>query len=582
MSKNLETVRKDRGIFSIPEVIQRSAEDFASSKALSIFRKGSYQDFTYAEVGKLVKHIAFGLKSLGFPYKEKCAILGPNSPEWGLAYLGVLSAGGICIPIDSLLKHYEVFHILKETKVKWIFLSIKYLDDILEIDEDLNQIKHIIVFESEIDIKSKKVITLEELIFKGEKKPKKLSFPDVSEVAVIIYTSGTTGRAKGVMLTHKNIISDVSACYKSLPIYETDRFLSVLPMHHTFECTAGFLLPLYSGAHITFARSLKSRDILEDLKNSRTTVMLGVPLLFQKLYERIMKGIEKVSFPKKALIRSFLKVVDFSSKFGMEEKFARNLFKNLREKAGLSSLRFFVCGGAPLPSYLPKAFRKFGIKLIQGYGLTEASPVLTVNHPDNPVDESVGLPLPEVKVKVRNFDSEGIGELCFKGPMIMKGYYQNPAATKNAFDEEGFLCTGDLGYVDENGYVYICGRAKNVIVTPSGKNVYPEEIENEINKSPYILESVVFGFPTEGGEEVWAVIVPDYESIEKDFPLKELNEDQIEKIISQEIKKYTQNLAMFKRIKKFVIRDEEFPKTTTRKVKRHLVVPKLIADLKKS
>ena len=159
---------------------------------------------------------------------------------------------------------------------------------------------------------------------------------------------------------------------------------------------------------------------------------------------------------------------------------------------------------------------------------------------------------------------------------------KNPAATKNAFDEEGFLCTGDLGYVDENGYVYICGRAKNVIVTPSGKNVYPEEIENEINKSTYILESVVFGFPTEGGEEVWAVIVPDYESIEKDFPLKELNEDQIEKIISQEIKKYTQNLAMFKRIKKFVIRDEEFPKTTTRKVKRHLVVPKLIADLKKS
>ncbi len=582
MQKNLEVIRPDRGIFSIPEVIQRSSEDFASSKALSIYRKGKYQDFSYAEVGKLVKYIASGLKSLGFSHKEKCAILGPNSPEWGLAYLGILSAGGICIPIDSLLKRYEFFHILRETKVKWIFLSVKYLDDIVEIDEDLNQFKHIIVFESETNVKSKKIITLEELIFRGEKRPKKIVYPNINDVAVIIYTSGTTGKAKGVMLTHKNIVSDVSACYKSLPIFETDRFLSVLPMHHTFECTAGFLLPLYSGAHITFARSLKSRDILEDLKNSKTTVMLGVPLLFQKLYERIMKGIEKVSFPKKTLIRSFLKVVDFSSKFGMEEKIARSLFKNLRDKAGLSSLRFFVCGGAPLPPYLPKAFRKFGIKLIQGYGLTEASPVLTVNHPDNPVDESVGLPLPGVKVKIKNPDSEGIGELCFKGPMVMKGYYENPSATKNAFDEEGFLCTGDLGYVDKNGHVYVCGRAKNVIVTPSGKNVYPEEIENEINKSPYILESVVFGFPTDGGEEVWAVIVPDYETIEKDFPSKTLSQESIEKIISQEIKKYTQNLAMFKRIKRFIIRDEEFPKTTTRKVKRHLVVPRLIAELQKS
>ncbi len=581
MGKTLPPFRQDRGIYSIPEVLFRSVKDFGSRYALSIFREGKYQHITYEELGEKVRLLASGLRALGFSHKDKASILGPNSPEWAMSYLAILSAGGICVPIDSLLRRYEFRHILEEAKVRWIFLASKYLDDILEINEELNLFKYIIVFDKPSKDTPRNVITLGKLIEKGKKKPLKPYFPKIDEVAVIIYTSGTTGKAKGVMLTHKNIISDVAACYKSLPIYKTDRFLSVLPMHHTFECTAGFLLPIYSGAHITFARSLKSRDILEDLKNSKTTVMLGVPLLFEKLYEGIVKAIKKVSFPKKALIRSFLQLVSFSEKIGQEERVAKFLFKNLREKAGLSHLRFFVSGGAPLPPYLPKVFRKFGIKLIQGYGLTEASPVLTVNHPDYPKDESAGLPLPDVEVKVLNPNSEGIGELCFRGPMVMKGYFKNPQATKETFDDEGFLKTGDLGYVDKEGYVYVCGRAKNVIVTPAGKNVYPEEIEFELNKSPYILESMVFGFPRAGGEEVWAVIVPDYESIERDFHGKKLTEKDVEEIISKEVKTYMSNLALYKRVKKFIIRDEELPKTTTRKIKRHLVVPKLIADLEK-
>ncbi len=581
MNRTLTPFREDRGVASIPEIFFRSVSDFGSRKALSIFRNGDYQHITYAEFGKYVEFLASGLRKLGFSHREKAAILGPNSPEWAISYLSILSAGGICVPIDSLLKRYEFRHILEEAKVRWIFLASKYLDDILEIDEELKIFKYLIVFEKLQTKVPKKVIFLEDLLAKGQKKLKKPYFPDINDIAVIIYTSGTTGKAKGVILTHKNIISDVAACYKSLPVYESDRFLSVLPMHHTFECTAGFLLPVYSGAHITFARSLKSRDILEDLKNSKTTIMLGVPLLFEKLYERIVRAIEKASFPKKALINSFLSLVSFSGKLGYEEKVAGFLFKNLRKKAGLFHLRFFVSGGAPLPPYLPKAFRKFGIKLIQGYGLTEASPVLTVNHPESPKDGSAGLPLPEVEVKIKNPNTEGIGELCFRGPMIMKGYYENPEATKDAFDKEGFLQTGDLGYIDGDGYVYVCGRAKNLIVTPAGKNVYPEEVEFELNKSPYILESMVFGFPCQGGEEVWAVIVPDYEAIDRDFHGKRLKEKDIEKIISQEIKTYMANLAIYKRVKKFIIQDEELPKTTTRKIKRHLVIPKLIADLNK-
>ncbi len=581
MEKTLKPFREDRGIASIPEILFRSVREFGSRPVFSIFRNGTYQHITYAELGKQVELLASGLRALGFSRREKAAILGPNSPEWAMSYLAVLSAGGICVPIDFLLKRYEFRHILEEAKVRWIFLAPKYFEDILEIDEDLKLFKYLIVFEKPPMKVPKKVLSLEDLLAKGRKKLQKPYFPNIDEIAALIYTSGTTGKAKGVMLTHRNIIFDISACYKSLPVYETDRFLSVLPMHHTFECTAGFLLPIYSGAHITFARSLKSRDILEDLKNSKTTIMLGVPLLFEKLYEGIVRAINKASFPKKALIHSFLRLISFSEKLGQEEKLAKILFKNLRDKAGLSYLRFFVSGGAPLPPYLPKAFRRFGIKLIQGYGLTEASPILTVNHPDNPKDDSAGLPLPGVEVKVKNPNIDGIGELCFRGPMIMKGYYQNPEATKNAFDEEGFLRTGDLGYIDENGYVYICGRAKNLIVTPSGKNVYPEEVEFELNKSPYILESMVFGFPRQGGEEVWAVIVPDYEAIDRDFHGKRLKEKDIEEIISREVKTYMANLAIYKRVKRFIIRDEELPKTTTRKIKRHLVIPKLIADQEK-
>ncbi len=581
MNKTLPVFRKDRGVFSIPESFFRSVSDFASNKALSIFKNCDYRHTTYSEFGEYVKFLASGLRALGFSRKEKAGILAPNSPEWAISYISILCAGGICVPIDIQLKRYELRHIIEEAKVRWLFTANKYIDDILEIDEELNILKHIIVFENPESKLSKKVISFEDLIEKGKKKRKKPFFPDVNDIAVIIYTSGTAGRAKGVMLTHKNIISDVACCYKSLPIYETDKFLSVLPMHHAFECTAGFLLPIYSGAHITFARSLKSRDILEDLKNSRTTIMLGVPLLFEKLYERITKAIERAPIHKKFLIKSFLGLVSLSKRLGYQEKTAKILFKELREKAGLSHLRFFVSGGAPLPPYLSKAFKKFGINIIQGYGLTETSPVLTVNHPDSPKDGSSGLPLPEVEVKVLNPNKDGIGELCFRGPMVMKGYYENSELTKKVFDKEGFFKTGDLGYIDEDGHVYVCGRAKNLIVTPAGKNVYPEEVEFELNKSPYILESMVFGFPVKGGEEVWAVIVPDYETIDRDFHGKRLSESDIEKIISQEVKKYMAHIAIYKRVKRFVIREEELPKTTTRKIKRHLVIPKLIADLNK-
>ncbi len=581
MGRTLPVIREHRGIFTIPEMLARSARDFGPRRALSVFRDGAYQHLTYEELWHRVRSLAKALKALGVGRGDRCAILGPNSPEWAQAYLGISTSGATCVPVDSLLKPYEFRHILEEAKVKVIFVAKRFLETILEIHEDY-KFKKIVLLDPLRQGLPPQVTPLEEFIAQGRQTKGEPKPPKLDDLAALIYTSGTTGKAKGVMLTHRNIISDVAAIYQAVEFGPQDRVLSVLPMHHTFECTAGFLLPLYSGAHITFARSLKSRDIIADLKGSRATLMLGVPLLFQKMFEGILRKIQKAPLPQRAVLKGLFRAVDMAAKAGKEEEVARVLFAKLREKAGLGHLRFFVSGGAPLPPSVPRNFRKLGIKVVQGYGLTEASPVLTLNPVDAPRDESIGLPLPGVEVKVADPNQEGVGDLCFRGPMIMKGYFENPEATREVIDEEGFLHTGDLGYQDEEGFVYICGRAKNLIVTPAGKNVYPEEVEFAINRRPFILESMVYGIPTErGGEEVAAVIVPDYEAIDRHFGGKHLSEEDVREIIAKELRRAMKDVADYKRVKRFVLWDDELPKTSTRKIKRHLVLPTLLGPYKK-
>ena len=575
-------IREHRGIHSIPEVIFKSSKDFGNSPALGHFVENKISYLTYRELWENVKHIANGLKKLGVKPKNHCGIIGNNSINWALSYLGILTAGAITVPIDPQLKPYEIKHIIKHAKVKVIFVNNKFIDTILELQQEEGIFKAIILLEENPTIElNKNILFLKDLIELGKNNPSPLKFPKKEDIAAIIYTSGTTGKAKGVLLAHENIISDIALIYQIIEIGKSDTLLSILPIHHTFECTAGFLLPLYSGAKVVFARSLKSKYLLEDLKAVNATVMLGVPLLFQKMWEAIEKKLKTLPISKRILLNAMFTSVNFAKKFNKEYTLAKILFRKLREQAGFGNLRFFISGGAPLPPYLPKKFRMIGINLFQGYGLTEASPVLSVNPPHAPIDESVGICLPQVKVKVHNPSSDGVGELCFKGPMIMKGYYKLPELTKQVIDEEGFLHTGDVGYVDNKGYIYICGRKKNVIVTPAGKNVYPEEIEFLLDKSPYILESLVFGIPSKkGGEEVGAIIVPDYEAIETNFKTTNLTEKDIKKIIEKEIKKVQAQLADYKKIRKWILREEEFPKTSTRKIKRHLVIPEVLETLK--
>lgn len=561
-------MQNKRDIMTLSEMVRRSARKFENRPALIAREPQGDRIVTFGELGSKVEFLARGLMAHGLKKNAKCVILGPNSPEWAVAYLAITSAGGICVPIDTQLSENEILHLMADAGVDMAFVAPKFLDCIFDTTRGFPKPKHVIALAVDTRGIHGDVTPFEELVSEGQKALGPLPDRVPDDLAAIIYTSGTTGSPKGVMLTHGNIVSDITACYQVMK-FKQEHFLSVLPMHHMFECTAGFLLPIYSGSTITFARSLKSRIILEDLKASRATVMLGVPLLFQKMLDGIYGAISRAPYAQQIMFHILINAVKTGEKLGIKG-LGINLFRRLRKQAGLSSLRFLVVGGAPLMPKIPREFMWLGIKMLQGYGLTEASPVLTFNPLDKPVDESIGKPLSGVEVRILEPDETGVGELAFKGPMIMKGYYKAPEAAQEVLDSDGWLKTGDLGYRDEKGYLYICGRAKNLIVTPAGKNIYPEEIEAEINLRPLILESIVYGYEKEHGEEIRAVVVPDYEAIGEHYPKKHLSDKDIYKLIANEVKTVNQTLAGFKRIKSFTLTDEEFPKTSTRKIKRHI------------
>ncbi len=565
----LEEARK-RGLpLTIPQMVERSAGLYSGRPALTAREKDGDRTISYGQLLEEVKAVARGLLSLGLKKGDRVAILGPNSPEWAKAYLASGFAGCINVPIDSLLSDNEKQQLIAKADVKAAFVAPRFLDVLQDLPRGFPSPKFIISLEWPSVDRGPEVMSLDELKARAGDHKKK-EFPKVSreDIAAIIFTSGTTGIPKGVMLTHWNIVSDCMACSMAVDIGQ-ERFLSVLPMHHTFECTAGFLLPIFCGCHITYARSLKSRYIMEDLRSCRATVMLGVPLLFQKMKEGIERAVEKAPTARRLMFKTMWKMVLAAERAG-NPHLGKVLFRSLRKKAGLDTIRYFVSGGAALPSFIPTFFRRLGLDIIQGYGLTESSPVLTINPLDKPKNESVGPPLPGTEVKVVNADSQGVGELAFRGPMIMKGYVNDPEATRQVLDEEGWLYTGDLGLVDEEGYVHICGRAKNVIVTSAGKNVYPEEIEALLNRSDIILESMVYGKQVEsGGEEVWAVIVPDFEVLAQRGK-KALDDKVLATMVDREVREVNRLLAPYKRIKSFHIINEELPKTSTKKIKRHL------------
>lgn len=554
-------------ISSVQDMILHSAKAYGSKLALEDLNQTPISSVTYQSLLENILKFGAGLKKLGLAERSHIAVIGENRVQWGISYLTLMCFNYVIVPIDKNLHSNEILNIIHESDAEAVIFSETYEQQFVEKRSSLKKLKHLISMDrrkDDNDVHSMTELINNSNVLTADDLPK--INPD--ELAEIIFTSGSLGRAKGVMLTQKNISSNLMSMVSMLFIYPEDRFLSVLPIHHTYECTCGFLCPLYAGASVHYARSLKT--VVDDLQKVKATLLLGVPLLFDKMYKRIYKAI-KDDKVKSVVVPMLVKSTDFMKQVGMKD-IKKKIFKELHQKFG-GSIRVFIAGGAAPDPLVAKGLRDLGFNFIQGYGLTETAPILTLNPIDNFKDDAAGLPLPGVTLKINNPDSDGIGEVWAKGPNIMPGYYKNEEATKNTF-EDGWFKTGDLGYIDEDSFLHISGRKKNVIIAKNGKNVFPEEIEDILNRSPYILESLVYGEKTEKDGEVIAVqLVVDAEAFIELSELKnvKITNDFIKNIINEEIQKTNKQLTSYKQIKKFYIRDQEFEKTTTQKIKRYLV-----------
>jgi long-chain acyl-CoA synthetase len=552
------------------DIIKQSRSLFGSKFFMRRLFENKYDDITYNEFADKASAIGHSLLSIGLEKGDRAALLSENRPEWGMSYFGILIAGGVNVPLDALLKISSWAHIIRDSESKVLIVSKNFLPEFENALPDMPNLKYIVCMD-DVPIDSN-VITINTILKKGSAYQGTEPQIEPSDLASILYTSGTMGQSKGVMLSHANITSDLKGMLDTMQIVESDNFLSVLPIHHAFECTCGFLVPLAVGASITYARGLASKLLIEDIKNNKITILLGVPLLFEKMYAGITKAISKQPLTKRALFKVSFSLSSLLSAT-VNADAGKKIFNGLREKAGMGSIRLLLSGGAPMPPEISRAFNLLGFAFRQGYGLSETSPVLTLNPVDNYNDASVGKPIKGAELKIVDPDARGIGEIAARGPMVMQGYYKNPEATCEVL-KDGWLYTGDSGWADKEDFYFITGRVKNVIVTPAGKNVYPEEIESELNKSPFILESLVFGRQLEGrlGEEIEAIVVPDFEYLggwANETGIK-LSAEDIEKIIKNEVHKLSSDLAEFKRVKYIQIRQEEFEKTSTRKIKRYL------------
>ncbi len=576
-----EKIVKPEELVTVPEMVKRSAERFGDNIAMQMRREGVFEKVLYRELHGKVRAGAAALMSIGFKKGDKAAIIGENRPEWPISYLSIVFAGGIVVPLDPQLKYKEIGHILSISGTKLVFASVKHIPVINECRESTGLPETVVCMEQ---TDSKDLFMLDDFIRKGQELIAESTYDlderkvNLDDILALIFTSGTTGKSKGVMLTHRNIVYDALAVRKVIAVDEADRLISVLPLHHTFEATAGFFLPLYIGATITYARSLKSKEIIEDIKDTKATIMLGVPLLYEKVLKGLRRGIKEQKPIIKSVVKMNLALVRGIKKICAAEP-GRMLFKSLRKKAGLDTLRMMVSGGAALPLWISKGFREFGFNLFQGYGLTETSPVTNVNPSEKVKCQSVGPPLPGVQMKIVDPDEHGVGEIAVRGPIVMIGYYKDEEETAKVL-KDGWFYTGDLGRTDSDNYYYITGRKKSVIVSSAGKNIYPEEIEDELQASDYIEEILVIGrmSPDTKREEVHAIVYPDWETL--DTYTKEKDIEQTEQwrneFFKAEIEERCSNLADYKRVKSFSIREEEFPKTTTKKIKRFLFQEKTI------
>ena len=551
---------------TIREVIKNAVKNYPNNNAFIIKikeekGKAEYRNITYRQFDKEIdslgtKFIEMGLKN------KRIAIIGKNRYEWMLSYLATVNGTGIVIPLDKGLPEQEIENSLIKAKADAIIFETTYIETIENIrNRKTTNLKDFICMDEQ-----KEFINIPNLLKEGEQLLEKGnkdfvdSKIDANQMSILLFTSGTTSAAKAVMLSHKNIAYDIYAMTKCEDVQSTDTNMAFLPFHHTFGCT-GILMFLSRGATNVFCDGL--RHIQKNLVEYHVSEFVCVPLLIESIYKKIMQTIEKTGQTKK--VNFGIKLSKFLLKFGIDIR--RKLFKQIYDQLG-GKIRMVISGASGLDPKVADGFKSFGIDVVQGYGLTETSPCIAAESLKALKSGSIGLPIPGIEIKIDSPNEEGIGELVARGPVVMLGYYENEEETAKVL-KDGWFHTGDLAYKDNEGFIFIAGRQKNVIVLKNGKNVYPEEIETLVGNLSYVKECMVYGKPKDDDLVVSIKVVYDKEYF------KDENEEEIDKIIWEDIKKINQTMPNYKHIKNLIVTDEEMIKTTTAKVKRFEELKKL-------
>ena len=504
---------------------------------------------------------------------DKVAIMSENRPEWMMMYFGVVYNGIIAVPCDAMLSPEEVKNIIKSSGVEIMGVSLSIYEKLITDTEIISLIKKWIIFDDNSSIKDKSnTISFKEILKQTINTTFVKNELKRSDVASLIYTSGTTGTPKAIMLSNGNFMHQANNLWQSARLVEQDVILSVLPLHHTFQFSIELTIFAIGGS-ITYADSIKPNRLIDAIKTTEVTIMIGIPTLYAKILDGIHRNLSQLKAPVKQIIQLLLKISELSYWLTKSHKIGEKLFAFLRKKAGLNSVTYMISGAGPLSQDVAKAYAVLGFNLANGYGLTEASPVVSVGDPLGPIDNnSVGNAIGYVAWKILDPDFGGIGEICIKGESVMLGYYNDPEATAMAITNDGWLKTGDMGYIgtkNKREYLYITGRYKNIIVTGGGKNVYPEKIEELINVHPYILESIVIGVSasdSDMSETPCALIVLDLLKLEEEKI--DPTSVQVKETINTHLRSVNTKLQTYQRLRGYEIRQEELQKNTTRKIKR--------------
>jgi len=543
--------------FTLPALLNRSVELYGDKKVLS---KVDQEPMTYNEMAQSVQNMIQMLKDNGVRKGDKVALLSENMPNWAVAYFSVTYFGGVIVPILPDFHPADVQHIIRHSEAKAVFVSKRHLQTIEDLEE--SNMKFVIQLD---DLSMIDELTNHTYISKLKQRmaSKGLPKPAEDDMAALLYTSGTTGHSKGVMLSHKNLVTNAMSAYKNIHITQEDTFLSILPLAHTLECTVGMIVPILHGADVVYIDKMPTPNVLvKAFASVKPTMMLSVPLIIEKIYKnKIMP-----KFTASLLMRTLYSI-----------PFARRQLNKIAGKKLIDTfggrLKFFGIGGAALPTYVETFLKEADFPYIVGYGLTETSPLIAGGRMGMPIKiGSTGLPMVGVDVKIKDANPEnGEGEIVVKSPSVMLGYYKDKEQTAEVI-KDGWFYTGDLGYLDDDGYLFISGRSKNVIIGSGGENIYPEQIEGIINQNEAVLDSLVM----EKDSKLIARIHLDYELIDKMFDAHKMPEAEVRKKIADYLEEMrvevNTQLASFAKIQKFVEQIEPFVKTPTKKIKRYLYI----------